>query len=143
MTLMLCVIVFLTDGCCTVTPNMVKASESSYDASTPKQYDPKNSGLLFATFDSTGRVDGAVITSNAKEFWNRLIADYRIQFKSEHKVDLVKDAGVVAWKDQYGNALWRIDAEHLSYFEMLGMWRQSRRDSDSAWQRAKELITPL
>jgi uncharacterized protein YceK len=62
-------------GCATVTPNKIQDDKSSYDATTPKQYDKDNGGLISFVGDH------ALITRQARERYNNLIKMYRIKFK--------------------------------------------------------------
>jgi PBP1b-binding outer membrane lipoprotein LpoB len=52
---------FLLVGCVTVTPNKIQDDKSSYDATTPKQYDKDNGGLISFIGDD------ALITRQARE----------------------------------------------------------------------------
>ena len=62
-------------GCATVTPNKIQDDKSSYDASTPKQYQKDNGGLISFVGDD------ALITPQARERYNNLIGMYKIKFK--------------------------------------------------------------
>jgi hypothetical protein len=50
-----------------VTPNKIQDDKSSYDATTPKQYDKDNGGLISFIGDD------ALITRQARERYNNLI----------------------------------------------------------------------
>ena len=64
-------------SCATVTPNKIEDDKSSYDATTPKQYDKDNGGLISFIGDD------ALITNQARERYNNLITMYRVKFKKE------------------------------------------------------------
>ena len=112
-------------GCATVTPNKIQDEKSSYDATTPKQYDKDNGGLISFVGDD------ALITSQARERYNNLISMYRIKFKKEKAIDLVEDSGIKAYKDNFGNELFLIDSEHLVYFGVLNSWLKEKVPADN------------
>ena len=58
---------FIFIGCATVTPDKIQDDKSSYDATTPKQYDKDNGGLISFLGDD------ALITNQARERYNNLI----------------------------------------------------------------------
>ena len=74
---------FLIVGCATVTPDKIQDSTASYDASTPSQYSQDNGGVI-ALLDN-----GAVITNQAKDRYNKLIEMYKVKFKKEKAIELV------------------------------------------------------
>lgn len=113
---------------CTIFPDTVDDDSASYDASTPSQYDNKSGGFLFFTDDGNG-----VITDNARKRYNKLIDDYKNQFEEEKGVELEEDDGIKKHTDQYGNKVWEIDKQHLTYFALLNQWRKSKRKTDSIW----------
>ena len=116
---------FLFVGCVTVTPNKIQDDKSSYDATTPKQYDKDNGGLISFVGDD------ALITRQARERYNNLIKMYRIKFKKEKAIDLVEDSGIKPYKDNFGNELFLIDSEHLVYFGVLNSWLKEKVPSDN------------
>jgi PBP1b-binding outer membrane lipoprotein LpoB len=116
---------FLLVGCVTVTPNKIQDDKSSYDATTPKQYDKDNGGLISFIGDD------ALITRQARERYNNLIKMYRIKFKKEKAIDLNEDSGVKSYKDNFGNELFLIDSEHLVYFGVLNSWIKEKVPSDN------------
>ena len=55
-------------------------------------------------------------------------------FTEEEKgVELEEDDGIKKHTDQYGNKVWEIDKQHLTYFALLNQWRKSKRKTDSIW----------
>ena len=116
---------FLFIGCATVTPNKIQDDKSSYDATTPKQYDKDNGGLISFLGDN------ALITRQARERYNNLIKMYRIKFKKEKAIDLNEDSGVKSYKDNFGNELFLIDSEHLVYFGVLNSWLKEKVPADN------------
>lgn len=139
------VIVFLsialTTGCAsTVTPNVVKTTEASYDASTPASIPPKSSGFIKFTFDANGKTNGALITENKLAEYNQLIAVYRLQFKVSDKVDLDKDEGIDEAPNMDGKNTFKIDAQHLQYLFKLERWKRANRPEDTLWMKTKERI---
>jgi hypothetical protein len=116
---------FLFIGCATVTPNKIQDDKSSYDATTPKQYDRDNGGLISFIGED------ALITRQARERYNNLIKMYRIKFKKEKAIDLVEDSGVKSYKDNFGNELFLIDSEHLVYFGVLNSWLKEKAPQDN------------
>ena len=116
---------FLFIGCATVTPNKIQDDKSSYDATTPKQYDKDNGGLISFVGDD------ALITRQARERYNNLIKMYRIKFKKEKAIDLNEDSGVKPYKDNFGNDLYIIDSEHLVYFGVLNSWLKEKVAQDN------------
>ena len=112
-------------GCATVTPNKIEDDKSSYDASTPKQYDKDNGGLISFIGED------ALITPQARERYNNLIQMYRIKFKKEKAIDLNKDSGIKPYKDSFGNELYLIDSEHLVYFGVLNSWLKEKAPADN------------
>jgi len=116
---------FLFIGCATVTPNKIQDDKSSYDATTPKQYDKDNGGLISFLGDD------ALITNQARERYNNLIKMYRIKFKKEKAIDLNEDSGIKPYKDTFGNELFLIDSEHLVYFGVLNSWLKEKVSQDN------------
>ena len=116
---------FLLVGCATVTPDKIQDNTTSYDASTPSNYNKDNGGLI-AILDN-----GAVITSSAKDRYNKLIEMYKIKFKKEKAIELVEDAGISSYKDRYGNDLFLIDNEHLVYFGVMNSWLKEKVPADN------------
>ena len=112
-------------GCATVTPDKIQDEKSSYDGSTPKQYDKDNGGLISFIGDE------AVITNQARERYNNLIKMYRIKFKKEKAIDLKEDSGIKIYKDNFGNNLYLIDSEHLVYFGVLNSWLKEKVPQDN------------
>ena len=116
---------FLLVGCVTVTPNKIQDDKSSYDATTPKQYDKDNGGLISFIGDD------ALITRQARERYNNLIKIYRIKFKKEKAIDLTEDAGITPYKDNFGNELFLISSEHLVYFGVMNSWLKEKVPQDN------------
>ena len=116
---------FLLVGCVTVTPNKIQDDKSSYDATTPKQYDKDNGGLISFIGDD------ALITSQARARYNNLIKMYRIKFKKEKAIDLTEDAGITPYKDNFGNELFLISSEHLVYFGVMNSWLKEKVPQDN------------
>lgn len=116
---------FLFVGCATITPDKIQDSTASYDSSTPSNYNKDNGGLI-AILDN-----GAVITSSAKDRYNKLIEMYKIKFKKEKAIELVENAGITPYKDRYGNDLFLIDNEHLVYFGVMNSWLKEKVSADN------------
>ena len=116
---------FFLIGCATVTPNKIEDDKSSYDASTPKQYDKDNGGLISFVGDD------ALITNQARDRYNNLIEMYKIKFKKEKAIELNKDSGIKPYKDNFGNELYVIDSEHLVYFGVLNSWLKEKVPQDN------------
>ena len=116
---------FFLVGCATVTPNKIEDDKSSYDATTPKQYDKDNGGLISFVGDD------ALITRQARERYNNLIKMYRIKFKKEKAIDLIEDAGITPYKDNFGNELFLISSEHLVYFGVMNSWLKEKVPQDN------------
>ena len=125
---------FIFIGCATVTPNKIQDNKSSYDATTPKQYDKDNGGLISFIGDD------ALITSQARERYNNLIKMYRIKFKKEKAIDLVEDSGIKPYKDSFGNELFLIDSEHLVYFGVLNSWLKEKVPQDNILDKTIDKI---
>ena len=125
---------FLFIGCATVTPNKIQDDKSSYDATTPKQYDKDNGGLISFVGDD------ALITRQARERYNNLIKMYRIKFKKEKAIDLVEDSGIKPYKDTFGNELFLIDSEHLVYFGVLNSWLKEKVAQDNILDKTIDKI---
>jgi hypothetical protein len=112
-------------SCATVTPNKIEDDKSSYDATTPKQYQKDNGGLIsFIGGD-------ALITPQARERYNNLIAMYKIKFKKEKAIELKADSGIKPYKDNFNNELYIIDSEHLVYFGVLNSWLKEKVPQDN------------
>jgi len=116
---------FFLIGCATVTPNKIEDDKSSYDTSTPKQYDKDNGGLISFIGDD------ALITNKARERYNNLIEMYKIKFKKEKAIELKADSGIKPYKDSFGNELFLIDSEHLVYFGVLNSWLKEKVSQDN------------
>ena len=125
---------FLFIGCATVTPNKIQDDKSSYDGTTPKQYDKDNGGLISFVGDD------ALITRQARERYNNLIKMYRIKFKKEKAIDLVEDSGVKSYRDNFGNELFLIDSEHLVYFGVLNSWLKEKVSQDNILDKTIDKI---
>ena len=125
---------FLFIGCATVTPDKIQDDKSSYDATTPKQYDKDNGGLISFIGDD------ALITRQARERYNNLIKMYRIKFKKEKAIDLVEDSGIKSYKDSFGNELFLIDSEHLVYFGVLNSWLKEKVAQDNILDKTIDKI---
>jgi len=125
---------FFLVGCATVTPNKIQDDKSSYDATTPKQYDKDNGGLISFVGDD------ALITRQARERYNNLIKMYRIKFKKEKAIDLVEDSGVKPYKDNFGNELFLISSEHLVYFGVMNSWLKEKVPQDNILDKTIDKI---
>ena len=125
---------FFLVGCATVTPNKIQDDKSSYDATTPKQYDKDNGGLISFVGDD------ALITRQARERYNNLIKMYRIKFKKEKAIDLTEDSGIKTYKDNFGNELFLIDSEHLVYFGVLNSWLKEKVSQDNIIDKALDKV---
>ena len=112
-------------GCVTVTPNKIQDDKSSYDASTPKQYQKDNGGLISFIGDD------ALITPQARERYNNLIGMYKIKFKKEKAIELKIDSGIKPYKDSFGNELYIINSEYLVYFGVLNSWLKEKVPADN------------
>jgi hypothetical protein len=121
-------------GCATITPNKIEDDKSSYDASTPKQYQKDNGGLISFVGDD------ALITRQARERYNNLIKMYRIKFKKEKAIDLVEDSGIKPYKDSFGNELFLINSEHLVYFGVLNSWLKEKVPQDNILDKTIDKI---
>jgi len=125
---------FFLVGCATVTPNKIQDDKSSYDATTPKQYDKDNGGLISFVGDD------ALITLQARERYNNLIKMYRIKFKKEKAIDLVEDSGIKPYKDNFGNELFLINSEHLVYFGVMNSWLKEKVPADNILDKTIDKI---
>jgi len=125
---------FFLVGCATVTPNKIQDDKSSYDATTPKQYDKDNGGLISFVGDD------ALITRQARERYNNLIKMYRIKFKKEKAIDLVEDSGIKPYKDNFGNQLFPISSEHLVYFGVMNSWLKEKVPVDNILDKTIDKI---
>jgi hypothetical protein len=117
-----------------VTPNKIQDDKSSYDATTPKQYDKDNGGLISFVGDD------ALITRQARERYNNLIKMYRIKFKKEKAIDLVEDSGITPYKDNFGNQLFLISSEHLVYFGVMNSWLKEKVSQDNIIDKALDKV---
>ena len=117
-----------------MTPNKIQDDKSSYDATTPKQYDKDNGGLISFVGDD------ALITLQARERYNNLIKMYRIKFKKEKAIDLTEDAGITSYKDNFGNELFLISSEHLVYFGVMNSWLKEKVSQDSVIDKTIDRI---
>ena len=125
---------FFLVGCATVTPNKIQDDKSSYDATTPKQYDKDNGGLISFVGDD------ALITRQARERYNNLIKMYRIKFKKEKAIDLTEDAGITPYKDNFNNELFLISSEHLVYFGVMNSWLKEKVPQDNILDKTIDKI---
>jgi hypothetical protein len=121
-------------GCATVTPNKIEDDKSSYDATTPKQYQKDNGGLICFVGDD------ALITSQARERYNNLINMYKIKFKKEKAIELKTDSGIIPYKDNFNNDLYLIDSEHLVYFGVLNSWLKEKVSQDNILDKTIDKI---
>ena len=112
-------------GCTTVTPNKIQDDKSSYDATTPKQYDKDNGGLISFIGDD------ALITKQARDRYNNLVEMYKIKYKKEKAIELKIDSGIKPYKDNFNNELYLIDSEHLVYFGVLNSWLKEKVPQDN------------
>lgn len=120
-------------SCSTVTPDILQDSGSSFDSTTPRQYDPLTSGFI----PNDELEAGGMLTSQAVNRYNALIGDYRIQLEDETEVQLKPGDGIRPYTDRYGNDLFQITPEHLSYFLKLNRWKKEKRPNDTLWQKVK------
>ena len=125
---------FFLVGCATVTPNKIQDDKSSYDATTPKQYQKDNGGLISFIGDD------ALITSQARERYNNLISMYKIKFKKEKAIELKIDSGIKPYKDNFNNELYIIDSEHLVYFGVLNSWLKEKVPQDNIIDKALDKV---
>ena len=125
---------FLLVSCATVTPDKIQDDVASFDSSTPANYNKDNGGLI-ALLDN-----GAVITYQARDRYNKLIEMYKIKFKKEKAIELVENAGVQPYKDRYGNDLFLIDNEHLVYFGVLNSWLKEKVPADNILDKTIDKI---
>jgi hypothetical protein len=121
-------------GCATITPNKIEDNKSSYDATTPKQYQKDNGGLISFVEDD------ALITPQARERYNNLIGMYKIKFKKEKAIDLTEDAGITPYKDNFGNELFLISSEHLVYFGVMNSWLKEKVPQDNILDKTIDKI---
>ena len=126
---------FLFVGCATVTPDKIQDDTASYDASTPSQYNQDNGGVI-ALLEN-----GTIITTQAKDRYNKLIEMYKIKFKKEKAIELVNDSGVKPYKDRYGNELFLIDNEHLVYFGVMNSWLKEKVPADNLIDKTIDKIS--
>ena len=131
----ICLSSLLLVGCATVTPDKVVDDTASFDATTPKEYDPMNSGVIGFTESGQG-----ILTMNGVERYNNLIKDYKLQFREFKGVELKENAGITEHLDKNGNLLFHIDQQHLVYFGILNSWKKDGKDTDSIWDKAKNLV---
>lgn len=125
---------FLLVGCATVTPDKIQDDVASFDSSTPSNYNKDNGGLI-ALLDN-----GAVITPQAKDRYNKLIEMYKIKFKKEKAIELVENAGITPYKDRYNNDLFFIDNEHLVYFGVMNSWLKEKIPADNIIDKTLDKI---
>lgn len=125
---------FLFIGCATITPSKIEDSTASYDSSTPSQYNQDNGGVIALLND------GAVITSQAKDRYNKLIEMYKIRFKKEKAIELTENSGIKPYKDRYGNDLFLIDNEHLVYFGVMNSWLKEKLPADNLLDKTLDKI---
>ena len=130
-----CLSSFLLVGCATITPDKVEDGTASFDSTTPVNYDNLNSGILGFTEDGSG-----IITTFGVERYNNLIEQYKIRFKEFKGVELKKNDGISNYVDKHGNVLYKIDPQPFVYYGVLNSWRKDGVDSDSLWDKAKELV---
>lgn len=139
----------LITGCSTVSPDPVESKKAAYDSSTPTGYDPNNSGLIEYVSDERGKTVGAIITTNARTRWYNLIDAYKLQFKSEYKIDLATAPEVKPWTKPTitkrdcidpiptERQLYYMESEYMQYFMRLSQWSKDKRDNDSIWMKIK------
>lgn len=131
--------ILLLSSCSTVTPDVIKDNQSSYDSSTPKQYDSKNSGIIgFVTGDKE-ETTGAIVTSGFRNKYNNLIGAYSWQLYDSEKIKVKPDEGIEYYKDIYGNDLFIIQSQYLAYFLKMNRWKKEMRDDDSIWMKIKHI----
>lgn len=126
---------FLLVGCATITPDKVNDNTASFDSSTPVNYDNLNSGIIGFTDEGSG-----IITTFGINRYNNLIEQYKIRFKEFKGVDLKQNDGISNYVDKHGNVLYKIDAQHFVYYGVLNSWRKDGVESDSLWDKTKNLI---
>jgi hypothetical protein len=125
---------FLLCGCLsdlTVKPHTY-TSTARVDDSTPSQFPANDSGFV-GKHDATAYLNDAgtaeksgapitgtvfgVLTANGRDSYNRAMAKYAVQMGTYFNVAPVPaNAGVKPYTDEYGNALFSIDLQHLQDF---------------------------
>lgn len=132
----------LLSGCGTVTPKKLMPDDPKYDASTPKQYDPLNSGIIGFVTGDHDVTTGAIVTKNFYEKYNNLIKSYALQFYNSEKIQLKANDGIEYYQDIYKNNLYIIDSEHLVYHLKMNRWANEGKEDDSLWMKAKNSFLP-
>lgn len=117
---------FIYQGC-TIKPNIVKDNVSAFDNSTPKEYKKNNPNGGFLGFNTEGK---GILTQNARAKYNNLIEMYKNSFFKEKAVKLEKDYGIEPFTDNFGNNLYLINEESLTYFIILNQWLKSNKPRD-------------
>lgn len=132
-------ILAITMGCSTVTPDMVTRNEASFDSSVPANYDQNDSGIIDVVMLPTGRPDFYVISPAARAKYNALQEKYRLHIRSAHDVDLVSDSGIQPYRDQFGNDLFQIKPDYLAYWMEMKDLERNKEPEDSVWAKIKNL----
>lgn len=114
-------------SCSTVTPDHVQDQVLAADSSTPAGIPVDNNGWL-GWHDATH----GIITANKRDFYNNLIADYRLQYRETYKVELKLDAGLTHI-DIRGTTAYLIDLEHIKALARLKQWQVNQKPTDSVW----------
>ena len=102
---------------CTVIPKTVQANVASYDGGV------QNSGWICATTNSTGQIDGAIVTPHWRDRYNALIEVYSTNFFPR----LVPDAGITPAPPNF-----HVDAQHEVYFMQMNRWHKSQTPNSGA-----------
>jgi hypothetical protein len=137
--LMGCAILCL-EGCGTVSPPPLRDRQAAFDASTPPQYPAQSSGFLGWITNERGETTGGILTSGAVDRYNRLVKVYRLQLQEATGVLVGPGDGVQPFVDQYGNNVFRMDSQHLTYFVRLNRWAKEGRAEDSIWQKVRSAV---
>lgn len=131
------VIVALSYGCGTTTPNAIEDKAASFDSSTPADYSAYNSGLISVIKNERGENTHCIVTDHWVGRYNILISKYRFQLKQDKSVLLSQNDGVTDYDDQKGNHLHKVGIEYYGYFLKLNRWEKEKRPEDSLWMKAK------
>ena len=111
---------------CTIIPKKTKDNIAAFDNSSPPQYPNKQNGG-FLGFNTDGK---GILTINAHIKYNNLIDLYKNTFYKEKGVKLEKEAGITPFVDNFGNNLYLIDEQYLTYFVVLNQWLKSGKQKD-------------
>ena len=107
---------------CSIIPKNIHDTQLAPDSSTPSNYSIYNNGILYTVLNQKNEVLAVVITSHKRDEFNQLIEKYHERFLKMRNVKLEKDAGIKPIKDQYGNDVFSIDAEHFKFLVIMKTW---------------------